>query len=117
MSKFTLRHLAPRPVILGAAAFATIIGLAVLLPADDCAKPSQLARDAIGTWILAGTPGKVADPPAAKGPLKFFTGKYWTFTQADPQTGKVLYHHGGTYTLDGDNFTGPSTMPMRARPA
>lgn len=105
MSKFMLRHPVPRSVILGAAAFATIIGLAVLLPADDGAKTSQLAREAVGTWILAGTPGKVEDPPPAKGPLKFLTGKHWTFTQADPQTGKVVYHHGGTYTLDGDNYT------------
>ena len=76
-----------------------------MLPADDGGKPSQLAKDAIGTWILAGTPGKVQDPPPANGPLKFLTGKHWTFTQADPQTGKVIYHHGGTYTLDADNFT------------
>jgi hypothetical protein len=104
MSEFALQHLAPRPVIIGAAAFATIIGLAVQLPAGDGAKTSQIARDAIGTWMLAGTPGKVEDPPPAKGPLKFLTGKHWTFTQADPQTGKVVYHHGGTCTLDGDNY-------------
>ncbi|MGO8901853.1 MAG: hypothetical protein ACLQU5_26365 [Isosphaeraceae bacterium] len=40
MSKFVLQHLVPRPMIIGAAAFATIIGLAALLPADDGAKTS-----------------------------------------------------------------------------
>ena len=68
------------------------------------AKGSQLARDLIGTWVLAGTPDKVQDPPPAKGPLKFLMGKHWTYTQADPDTGKVVYHHGGTYTLDGDTY-------------
>jgi thiol-disulfide isomerase/thioredoxin len=37
--------------------------------------------------------------------LKFFTGRYWTITEADPATGLTIYHHGGTYTLDGDKYT------------
>lgn len=104
MSEFTLQHLVPRPVMIGTAALTAIIGLAVLLPADDGAQPANLAKDMVGTWIQAGTPEKVEDPPPAKGPLKFLTGKHWTFTQADPETGKVVYHHGGTYTLDSDNY-------------
>ena len=81
----------------------------MLFAADDGqakagTQTSQLARNLVGTWILAGTPEKFDDPPAAKGPLKFFTGKHWTFTQADTATGKVVYHHGGTYTLDGENY-------------
>jgi hypothetical protein len=65
---------------------------------------SKLAKDLIGTWLLAGTPDKVEEPPADGGRYKFFTGKYWTVTQADPATGDVIYHHGGTYTLDGDTY-------------
>src|SRR5262249_33932055 len=72
--------------------------------AKEGAQTSPLARDLVGTWILAGTPDRFEDPPPAKGPLKFFTGKHWTFTQADPATGKVVYHHGGTYALDGDSY-------------
>jgi hypothetical protein len=87
-----------------AAAGAKALSVAEEGQAKDVAQPSQLARDLVGTWILAGTPDRFDDPPPAKGPLKFFTGKYWTFTQADPPTGKVVYHHGGTYTLDGDNY-------------
>ncbi len=94
-----------RTIVIGSGGLGVIVGLAALLPADDDAKPPQLAKDMIGTWVLAGTPAKVEDPPPPKGPLKFYTGKHWSFTQAEPATGKVVYHHGGTYTLDGDNYS------------
>lgn len=79
--------------------------VATRLRADDAPRPSQLARDLVGTWVLAGTPDKPEDPPAKGGRLKFFTGKSWCITQADAQDGKVIFHHGGTYTLDGDTMT------------
>jgi len=84
------------------------LGIGTLIASEEreggALKTTQLAKDMIGTWIQVGTPDKIVDPPPAKGPLKFMTGKYWTYTQADPETGKVVYHHGGTYTLDGDNY-------------
>jgi len=77
-----------------------------LLAADEAAppaEPSQLAKDLIGTWVLAGTPGNVGEPaPGAM--LKFITPKHWCVTQADPNTGLVEHHHGGTYTLIGDEY-------------
>ncbi len=66
--------------------------------------PSKLAKEMIGTWALAGTPDNVEEPPANGGRYKFFTGKHWTVTEADPESGEVIYHHGGTYTLDGDTY-------------
>ncbi len=69
------------------------------LRADD-AKPSDLAKNLVGTWALAGTPDKPEDPPAKGGRLKFFTGKCWCITDAGAD-GKVVFHHGGTYTLVG----------------
>jgi hypothetical protein len=86
-----------------------IILLSGRLSAQDKETPSssaasKLAKDLIGTWILVGAPDEVGEPPAAGGRLKFFTGKHWTITQADPKTRVVLYHHGGTYTLDGDEY-------------
>jgi hypothetical protein len=78
-------------------------GIAVRLRADD-AKPSQLAKDLVGSWVMAGTPDKPEDPPAKGGRIKFFSGKNWCITQADPADGKVIFHHGGTYTLDGDKM-------------
>jgi hypothetical protein len=65
---------------------------------------SQLAKSVIGTWILVGIPGQVSEPPAKGGRLQFFTGRHWLITQADPETGEVIFHHGGTYTLDGDQL-------------
>ncbi|AGA28335.1 hypothetical protein [Singulisphaera acidiphila] len=65
-------------------------------------KRSQLARDLVGTWVWAGTPDKPEEPPKSGGRLKFFTGTHWNITQADPQTGVVIFHHGGTYSIDGD---------------
>ena len=73
---------------------------------DKTADPSksQLAKDLIGTWAYAGTPDDVKEPPEGGGHYKYFTGKHFCVTKADPETGKVEYHHGGTYTLDGDNL-------------
>jgi hypothetical protein len=88
---------------------AATLAIVVLLRADDkksdaSPKASQLARDAIGVWIQAGTPDKIEDPPSPKNPLKFVIGNRWSFTQPDPETGQVTYHHGGTYTIDGDTY-------------
>ena len=65
---------------------------------------SQLARDLVGTWVLVGTPDQITDPPLEGARLKFCTGKHWMITQADPKTGLVIYHHGGTYTIDKDEY-------------
>jgi hypothetical protein len=85
------------------AALALTSSVAPRLRADDADKPSQLAKDLVGTWILAGTPDKPEDPPAKGGRLKFFTGKNWCITQAGDD-GKVIFHHGGSYKLDGDKM-------------
>ena len=84
-------------------------GMAFSLRADD--KPAgtekestKLAKELIGTWVLVGTPFKVEEAPKPGARLKFFTGRHWNITQADPETAKVIFHHGGTYTLDGDNY-------------
>src|SRR5262245_46833387 len=90
---------------------AVLLVTAVVLPVgagDESPKkgtePAKLAKDLVGTWVLVGTPEKVGDPPASGGRLKFITGKHWCITEADPTTGKVVFHHGGTYTLDGDTY-------------
>jgi hypothetical protein len=101
-----------KPVTLGVL-IVSLLGSLVLmvsqLPAKDneapsASEPSKLAKGLIGTWVLAGTPDNVGEPPAAGGRLKFFTGRHWAITQADPNTGVVTYHHGGTYTLNGDEL-------------
>jgi hypothetical protein len=86
----------------------TLAGAVVVLRAEDkttaAAASSQLAKDLIGTWVLVGKPGEVGEAPAAGGRLKFFTGRHWTITQADPKTGVTIFHHGGTYALKGNEY-------------
>ena len=67
--------------------------------------PPQINRkDLIGTWILAGTPDNVVEPPKAGAAIEFITDKDWTVTQADPDTGEVTFNLGGAYTLNGDEY-------------
>ena len=96
-------------LLFGAVALALPTGIVFSLRAADqpsgaSKEPSKLAKDFIGTWILVGTPDKVGEVPKSGGRLKFITGKHWVVTESEPGTGKVLFHHGGTYTLDGDNY-------------
>ncbi|MBX9582795.1 MAG: hypothetical protein K2X87_21015 [Gemmataceae bacterium] len=77
------------------------------LRADD--KPAEkdkkdVGRQMVAAWALAGTPDKPEDPPEKGGRLKFFTGRHWAITDYNPDTGKVIFHHGGTYTIDGDDY-------------
>jgi hypothetical protein len=109
VDKNSLPRLLPRRSLFAALGIsATLLGVA-LLRADDkktnaSPKGSQLAHDAIGVWIQAGTPDKIEDSPSPKNPLKFVIGNRWSFTQPDPETGQVTFHHGGTYTIDGDTY-------------
>jgi len=94
---------------------ATLLGLvlitlataSVILQAQEKAVSTAvppLTKALIGTWILVGKPGEVAEVPAAGGRLKFLTGRHWTVTQANPRTGVVVFHHGGTYALNGNEY-------------
>ena len=83
--------------------FPTATRVLAVEKAAPAVEPS-LARKLLGTWILVGTPDKVGEAPAKGGRLKFLTGKNWNITEADPETGVTVFHHGGTYTLDGDQY-------------
>jgi hypothetical protein len=99
------------PIILGA-----VFGLLAFTLPTACRKTklnveptaaaahSQLASDLIGTWVHVGTPGHVGEALRAGGRLKFRTGSHWTLTHADADTGLVMEHFGGTYTLDGNEY-------------
>ena len=108
MNKLTTHRGLRMAVVFGALALVPAIGILLPLRAEEQpaagAKESKLAKDLIGTWVLVGTPDKVGEAPKSGGRFKFITGKHWVITQADPETGKVVFHHGGTYTLDGDNY-------------
>lgn len=96
-----------RAAVLSLLALAIPTALLVSRAADKPDAPaasSQLARDMMGTWVLIGKPGKVREAPEAGGRLKFRTGRHWTMTQANPDTGLTIMHDGGTYTLEGDKY-------------
>jgi hypothetical protein len=107
MKNSTITRKIIRAAVLGLLALTLPTALVILHAGDKttaAAAPSQLAKDLIGTWILVGEPGKAGEPPAAGGRLKFLTGRHWTITQADPATGVTIFHHGGTYTLKGNEY-------------
>lgn len=94
--------------VVGISVLALLFSAAANLQAQDkpapAKEPSPLAKNLLGTWILVGAPGKVGEIPASGGRFKFLTGRHWTITQADPKTGVTIFHHGGTYTLNGDEY-------------
>jgi hypothetical protein len=109
MHKFMTPRSRRMALLLGALALAVPTGMVFSLRADDqpsrgAKEPTKLAKNLIGTWVLVGTPDKIEEMPKSGARLKFFTGRHWVVTQADPETGKVVFHHGGTYTLDGNNY-------------
>ena len=88
----------------GIAIVTSMVSIAQLRAQEEAVKaeaePSKLAQDLIGTWELVGRPdGEKLDVNS----LKFFTGKHWTVALFDDD-GRVQYSHGGTYTLDGDQY-------------
>lgn len=67
-------------------------------------KPAKLRQRMLGVWVLAGKPGAEIEPqPGAR--MRFFGLGHWVITEHNPDDGKVIFHHGGTYTLDGDRYT------------
>ena len=86
-----------------AGALFIILALVTLTDAQTGGK-SPAARDLVGTWILVGKPGAIYEAPPTGGRLKHITGSHWDVTQADPKTGVTIFHHGGTYSLKGNEY-------------
>ncbi len=86
-----------------ALAVALVAGLGLITLTDAQPPTSPIGKELIGTWILVGRPGQVSEPPAVGGRLKSFTDTHWSMTQTDPK-GVVMFHHGGPYTLKGDEY-------------
>lgn len=92
------------------------IAMVALTSTSAATGQSRTADELIGAWVLVGTPDKIEKAPAAGGRMKFFTGQSFCVTQADPKTGVVVFHHGGTYAVSGDeyveavSYANPTTM-------
>lgn len=71
---------------------------ATLMAAQDQVAKKPLTHEAIqGAWELKFDDGSKR--------TKFIAAGHWTITQCDAKTGDVVFHHGGTYTLDGATYT------------
>lgn len=81
-----------------------VLFLALALTTLTDAQTAGSSRELVGTWVLVGRPGHVGQAPAEGGRLKSITPTHWSVTQSDTKTGAVLFHHGGTYTLRGDEY-------------
>lgn len=70
-------------------------------PTDSPAGKETLEERLQGVWVLAeaSTPG---NPSGIGIRQKIFTPGRWEMIQRDPKTGEVVFHHGGTYRLNGD---------------
>jgi hypothetical protein len=106
MSRFASAPRGLKLFVLTAIAIGVSVAVIQQLSAQDTgvkaeAEPSKLAADLIGTWQLVGTPDDAQEMPVNS--FKFFTGKHWCVTYHD-ENGNVEYHHGGTYTIDGDQY-------------
>lgn len=81
-----------------AAFISTLLVCAPFVFAQGNADKKPLTHDAIqGAWELKFEDGSKR--------VKFIAGGRWTITQCDPKTGAVVFHHGGTYTIDGSTYT------------
>ena len=108
--KRTLSPMNRRQVVRALFLFASVTTLAVMLPtslraeAESApAKAPDLAKQIVGTWVYVGMPGAVVAPPASGARYKTIQHGLYKVAQKDAN-GKVIYHHGGTYTLNGDQY-------------
>ena len=111
MSKFTDPQRSSRPTL----GFALVrFALAMLLLVAGCAEaerrdraaapdPTEPSPDLLGTWVHARGSGE-GDPSGKGARFKFRTGQHWNLSWADPESGLVIEHDGGTYTLNGDIY-------------
>jgi beta-lactamase regulating signal transducer with metallopeptidase domain len=81
----------------------TLLGAVAMTDAQPPATPPT-RKDLVGTWLLVGENGAVSNPSGRLSRLKFITETHWTITQADKKTRVVIFHGGGTYTLDGNRY-------------
>jgi hypothetical protein len=96
--------------ILLAAVMAMVCGCAknAVVKSSPAAEEQQirkaLADRILGTWVLVES-DHVSTPSGIGCRLKSYTGTHWMITQPDPNTGVVIFHHGGRYTLEGDRLS------------
>jgi hypothetical protein len=63
----------------------------------------DLRKRMLGTWQLVSfADGRISD--ANEEELKFIGDRHWSVSRVKPDTGRLDYHMGGTYTLEGNQY-------------
>jgi len=65
----------------------------------------QLADELKGAWLYVSKKGEEPGGDITGNRIKFLADKHWNITQSDPNTGVTVFHHGGTYKLNGDEYS------------
>ena len=76
------------------------------MPTQPSSQDSPLAAPGpslAGEWILAAS-DRPGTPSGIGTRRKVFTKTTWAITQTDPATAAVVFHHGGSYTLNGATY-------------
>ncbi len=100
------------PVALGLLVVSAVSGC--LVAYDETRQVNEVSPDdaerLIGAYALEPSE-RPGTPPGIGTRLKFFIGTHWMITEPDPETGQVVYHHGGRYVLNFDTIIEPRTHP------
>lgn len=64
---------------------------------------AELRKALLGTWVLTGAPGNTNEPQR-DAEMKFWGETHFAVTKRNSETGKVDYHHVGTYKLTGNEY-------------
>ncbi|MBN1998901.1 hypothetical protein JW935_15180 [candidate division KSB1 bacterium] len=70
---------------------------------NDHPEESDLNQAMLGAWVRLPDP-KLEDQPTFESYYKFWDLRHWCISNSDPETGHIIFHHGGTFTIDGDIF-------------
>ncbi|MBT2161118.1 hypothetical protein HW347_07560 [Zobellia sp. KMM 6746] len=75
------------------------------LYAQNSVSDEELGKNLIGTWVYQKNLNGEDSGLAVSNRIKTIVGKHWQITQSDPKTGEVVFHHGGTYTIENGIYT------------
>jgi hypothetical protein len=57
----------------------------------------------LGAWVRQPLPN-LENQPNFDSYYKFWGLGHWCISNSDPETGHIIFHHGGTYTIDGNKY-------------
>ena len=85
--------------------FHCLFALLCCLPAGTTIAEDDDKSRIEGVWRMVGQltdSGEIRETGGRA--VKFIMGGQWCVTAWDPNSGQVVYHHGGTYTFDGQKY-------------